>query len=71
MQADFDPYGQSDTEAILAACIPLFFGINSLNRSMGQPDLYPFVIPPPVAGQLRMIHQLIRQQRVIQRPTDT
>jgi len=71
MQADFDPYGQSDIEAILAACIPLFFAINSLNRSMGQPDLYPFVIPPPVAGQLRMIHQLIRRHRVIQHPTGT
>lgn len=63
MQADRDPYDQSTVDPILAACIPLFFALNSINRSMGQPDLYPFVIPPPVIDQFRFIHGLIQRHR--------
>ena len=33
--------------------------VNSLNQSMGQPDLYPFVLPPTVVGKLRFVHGLI------------
>jgi hypothetical protein len=61
MQADFDPYDQSNFDAIVESYIPLTLAINSLNRSMGQPDLYPFVLPPPVIEKLRFIHQLLKQ----------
>jgi hypothetical protein len=61
MQADFDPYEQSDFDAMIASYIPLTLAINSLNRSMGQPDLYPFVLPPPVLEKLRFIHKLLQQ----------
>jgi hypothetical protein len=61
MQADFDPYDQSNFDAMIASYIPLTLAINSLNRSMGQPDLYPFVLPPPVIEKLRFIHQLLKQ----------
>ena len=44
---DFDPY-VSEMDRIIDAWLPLTFAANSLNRSMGQPDLYPFVVPPPV-----------------------
>lgn len=57
-----DPYRHTDFDAIMAASIPLTLAVNSLNRSMGQPDLYPFVIPAPVLEKLRFIHQLIHQQ---------
>jgi hypothetical protein len=60
MQADVNPYAQPDFDAIIAAWLPLTFAINSLNRSMGQPDLYPFVLPPPVIEKLRFIHQLLQ-----------
>ena len=32
---------------------------NSINRCMGLPDLYPFVISPPAAGKLRFVHELL------------
>ena len=38
---DFDPY-ISEMDRIIDAWLPLTFAANSLNRSMGQPDLYPF-----------------------------
>lgn len=58
MNADFDPYRHPDFDAIVSTCLPLIFAVNSLNRSMGQPDLYPFVLPGPVIEKLRFIHQL-------------
>jgi hypothetical protein len=30
-----------------------------MNRSMGQPDLYPFVLSPAVTGELAFIHEHI------------
>ena len=39
--------------------IPLTVAINSINRSMGQPDLYPFVLSPQVIGKLGFIHELV------------
>jgi len=39
--------------------VPLTIAINSLNRSMGQRDLYPFVLCAPVLHKLQYIHDLI------------
>jgi hypothetical protein len=36
--------------------------LNSLSRSMGLPDAYPFVLSQPVQGKLRFIHQLIHDR---------
>ena len=33
---------------------------SELARSMGQPDLYPFVLSPPVVTKLDLVHHLIR-----------
>jgi hypothetical protein len=33
--------------------------VNSLNRSMGQPDLYPFALSPGAIAKLGFIHELI------------
>ncbi len=63
MKADFDPYCQSDFNAITAASVPLSIAINSINRSMGQPDLYPFTLPPPVMEKLHFIHRLLAKYR--------
>jgi len=35
--------------------------LNSLSRSMGLSDAYPFVVSKPVLGKLRFIHQLIHE----------
>jgi hypothetical protein len=34
--------------------------MNSVNRAMGRPDLYPFVLAPAVVEKLRFIHELVR-----------
>jgi hypothetical protein len=63
MAADFDPYGHPDFEALIATWLPLTYAVNSLNRSMGQPDLYPFALAQPVVSKLRFIHDLVAQSR--------
>jgi hypothetical protein len=59
MAIDFDPYGQHDFDALLQAWLPLTYAVNSLNHSMGLPDLYPFVLAPTAMGKLRFVHGLI------------
>ncbi|MEJ8571682.1 putative zinc-binding peptidase [Microbaculum marinum] len=55
----FDPYDDVPFDKIITAWLPLTVAVNSLNRSMGQPDLYPFVLPPPTIGKLEYIHRLV------------
>lgn len=62
MKANFDPYVQPDFAPILEGILPITFAVNSLNRSMGQPDLYPFVLPPAVIEKLRFVHQLVQPE---------
>jgi hypothetical protein len=42
--------------------MPLTCVINSLNRSMGQPDMYPFVLSIPVIEKLKFVHAVIRRE---------
>ena len=58
---DFDPYNVADFQLILEHWLPLAFAINSLNRSMGQQDLYPFVLPPPAIEKMAYVHRVIRE----------
>jgi len=44
---------------LIAAWVPLTVALNSLNRSMGLPDLYPFVLADPVIAKLRFVHRVI------------
>lgn len=59
-EVEFDAYRQGDFDALMDAWFPLTYAVNSLNRSMGQPDLYPFVLVPAVLEKLRFVHQTIR-----------
>jgi hypothetical protein len=58
---DFDPYRAGSLEPIIAEWLPLTYAVNSLNRSMGRPDLYPFVLGPAVLSKLDFVHAAIRQ----------
>lgn len=44
------------------AWIELSAVLNELSRSMGQPDLYPFVLPRPAVAKLHFIHLVISQR---------
>ena len=38
---------------------PLTYVLNNLNRGMGLPDAYPFVLPPPAIEKLRFVHDVV------------
>jgi hypothetical protein len=50
-----------DFDALLVEqWLPLTCFLNCLNRSLGQPDAYPFTIASPVVDKLRFINRVIR-----------
>lgn len=57
-----DAYRCSDFKKLLQQWVPLALTLNSLNRSMGLPDSYPFVISPIVAKKMAYVHKLIRSE---------
>ena len=59
-ELEADPYHEESFDALIEAWLPLTYAVNSLNRSMGQPDLYPFVLPPAAVDKLRFVHDSIR-----------
>jgi len=62
-EVDFDSYRENDVAALVQSWLPLTYALNSLNHSMGQPALYPFVLVPPVMEKLRFVHDIIRRSR--------
>ena len=50
---------QRRLDRIVDSWLPLTFAVNSINRSMGIADLYPFVLAPPVIVKLSFIHDRI------------
>lgn len=58
---NIDPYKTKYFEDILERWVPLTFAMNSLNRSMGIKDPYPFVINDRVKEKLNFIHETIQQ----------
>ncbi len=60
---EFQPYRAATIGAIVDAWLPLTLALNSINRSMGQKDFYPFVMNGPVLEKLAFIQRLIRGAR--------
>ncbi|WP_426059757.1 zinc-binding metallopeptidase family protein [Hymenobacter sp. B1770] len=56
-----DPYQVDDFCDNMEQWLPLSLALNSLNRSMGLSDVYPFVIPPAVVEKLAFIHRVCHQ----------
>jgi hypothetical protein len=55
-----DPYRAKSAKQLMDRWIPLALAMNSMNRSMGHHDFYPFVVSPSVISKLDFIHQLER-----------
>src|SRR5258708_3360500 len=55
---DFDPHKRA-IEPVISAWVSLTVASNALNRSMGLPDLYPFVLAPAIVAKLTFIHDCI------------
>jgi hypothetical protein len=57
---NINPHRMTSMDALIESWLPLCFAVNSLNRSMGQPDLYPFVLSPAVIEKLGFVRDLVR-----------
>jgi hypothetical protein len=66
---DFDPHRAPSMTRLIDTWLPLTFAVNSLNRSMGHNDLYPFIVSAPVVKKLEFIHEIIRAGAVQPKPT--
>jgi hypothetical protein len=53
-----EPYDESNFSRLIKRWLPLCFAVNSLNRSMGHADFYPFILSAPVIEKLGFIHKL-------------
>ena len=51
--------GPSGFDTLIAMWMPLSWSLNMINRSMGKPDLYPFVLPVSVLEKMRFVHTLV------------
>lgn len=54
----FDPY-QASTDMLAAQMAPYSFALNTVNRSMGLPDLYPFHLSPAITRKIDYVNRLI------------
>ena len=74
-KVDFSPYTADSIAPIIEAWVPLTFAVNSLNRSMGLRDFYPFVLTPTIIEKLGFIHDLVHgwvgAERRAQPPIET
>jgi hypothetical protein len=50
-----------DYESLSRGWHAVTIALNDLNRSMGVPDVYPFVLSPAVHDKLRFVHDVIRR----------
>jgi len=55
-----DSYRTASFDEMLNQWLPLTYAVNSINRSAGHHDLYPFVLPPPAVAKLQFVHQVIK-----------
>lgn len=56
----YDVYRQESFESLIARWVPLSLALNSLSRSLGHGDFYPFVISGAARSKLAFVHRLIR-----------
>ena len=54
-----DPYACSSAKRLAKAWVPLTLAMNSIHRSMGQRDFYPFVLTPPIVGKIDFMLTLL------------
>ncbi len=59
----FDPYRSANFASLLKQWLPITYAIDSINQSMGQPQLYPFVLSPPAIEKLEFVHRVISGAR--------
>jgi len=56
----YDVYREVSFEQLFERWVPLSLALNSLSRSLGHSDFYPFVISAAARAKLEFVHNLIR-----------
>jgi len=64
---NFDSYRVQNIEQLIDNWLPIAFTVNSLNRSMGLTDLYPFVLAPKAIEKLGFVHALTHPKRQLKK----
>lgn len=59
VRLDFDPYTAPNVQTVVDNWVPLASMLNNLNRAMGHPDAYPFILTPQVIEKLGFVHALV------------
>ncbi|CAD5250969.1 MULTISPECIES: zinc-binding metallopeptidase family protein [Halomonadaceae] len=57
----WEPYAEPDAERLIYVAASLTVGVNHVNRSMGLPDLYPFVLSETARHKLAFVHDWLRR----------
>jgi len=60
-----DPFAvmEPDFDRLVEQWVPVTLLVNSLNRSLGQEDAYPFALSPATLDKLRFVHDVIHSPR--------
>jgi len=66
--APVDSYWAATFDELLEQWLPLTYAANSINRSSGYGDLYPFVLSKPAIAKLRFVQQIVRNARFAYQP---
>jgi hypothetical protein len=66
-QISTDTVAFRDFDSLTSNWNAVTLALNSLNRSMGLKDAYPFVLSPRVLEKLRFVHDLIQSRRAEQK----
>ena len=53
--------GRGEFDGIMDAWLPVAYLLNNLNRGLGLPDAYPFVLSPTVIDKLRFVHDTVQR----------
>ena len=58
-----DPFASPapDFQSMVQHLVPLTLLLNSLTRSLGQPDAYPFALAGEALAKLRFVHDVVRE----------
>ncbi len=59
--AIYDLYRDETFAAVMDRWVPLVLAMNTLSRSLGHTDFYPFVIPAAAYAKLEFVHRAIRR----------
>jgi hypothetical protein len=60
LHADPSALDEDDIHDVIGTWLPLSYALNAVSRSMGEDDLYPFVLSPRVMAKLAVVHELVR-----------